>query len=890
MGVTFVKGLTFRYIAVLIGLASLAVASNLVFKQFIDKQKTDAAEINIAGRQRMLSQRIMLLGLELDRLKESRERAWIRQEYTATIDKMARSHHALVSGNKVWGFSPPSETIKAMYFGEKFNVNARVEAYIKDAKALLTLHPPGANPRKDDHNHQSAFNNLGGTGFLTLLDDVVAQYQRESEKKLVALSHLEDSALAATLLLLFLSAVGVFAPAIKRLKAHIAQLEETQISLQKSNARFRDFTDTASDWVWEMDEELRFTRVSERFFDLFHIEKESLIGHTRWERLDPTVVDTDSDHWTAHRQDLENRKPFENFQYDVKDKEGYTHHIDINGKPIYDSDGRFLGYRGTGKDVTRSVKTEAKLRVSEHSLDEAQRLSRIGSWNWDLITNEVTWSDEMCRIFNLKKGTFELSLKTILNLISPTDKELVKEEFRKSLKTPGYSDALEIEFFPSSNSPRVGNLLMKSEFSKKGKPINLMGSVQDVTDRKKVEADLRKAIVTAEKANKAKSEFLSSMSHELRTPLNAILGFGQMLQMDSDEFLSEEQQTCIEQIVGGGRLLKELIDDILDLSKIEAGSISLSLDNVIVDSLISDCITLISGIAKRKNITIKTMGEADLTAKGDYTRLRQVIINLMSNAIKYNADNGTVWVQWESLGKSYVRLSVKDNGRGVALEKQNQLFEPFNRLGAESLEIEGTGIGLTITKRLVEAMKGKVGFISEKGKGSTFWVDIPLSFSSEHEATASEIRDMAAEVVSHDPIGKILYVEDNPANLQLMTMMIGRMAGVKLICAETAEAGIELAKQLRPDLVLMDINLPGMDGVSALKVLKEMDETKNIPVVAVSAAVMKTDIEKGMEAGFRAYLSKPINVKQVLATLDDVLGDSATHRQKGGTKAPPKLS
>ena len=412
--------------------------------------------------------------------------------------------------------------------------------------------------------------------------------------------------------------------------------------------------------------------------------------------------------------------------------------------------------------------------------------------------------------------------------------------------------------------------------------IYFAATMRDITERKETEAALKRAKEQADKANKAKSDFLSSMSHELRTPLNAILGFSQMLQFNPKEPLTEIQTKSVDLIMKGGEHLLELINDILDLAKIESGKIDLSIENIKIMTIIEECVVLVSDMADRKNISIDVIGaEGDIPLiMADFTRIKQVLLNFLSNAIKYNRDDGKVTISIGNPGNGLLRVSIVDTGYGISESLIGDLFQPFNRLGAETSGIEGTGIGLVVCKQLIESMQGRLGVESEKNTGSTFWFEMPCSsvfedmLSSTITAETEQQKDVATGIPEKQAV--ILYVEDNPSNLRLMEMIVSRVEGLSLISSHTAELGIEMARSQRPDLIVLDINLPGMDGFEALENLKKYDETKNIPVMALSAAATKRDIEKGNAAGFARYLTKPMQVPEVLGVFNELLADTGS--------------
>lgn len=301
---------------------------------------------------------------------------------------------------------------------------------------------------------------------------------------------------------------------------------------------------------------------------------------------------------------------------------------------------------------------------------------------------------------------------------------------------------------------------------------------------------------------------------------------------------------------------------------------TLSIELVRLDELCRECLTLIDKQAEKRDLKIETDLGAVNYIKADHTRFKQVLLNLLSNAIKYNRESGSITLTCKELPDHMVRLSVTDTGKGIAKDDQAKLFEPFNRLGRESGNIEGTGIGLFIAKQLIEAMDGRIGLESEVGKGSTFWIEILAVKATDEEMTIADYipkesgpeNQLAADAT-------VLYIEDNPANLQLMEAIIGSIDGLNLISAHNAELGLTMAEERLPDLILMDINLPGMDGIAAMRVLSTIDETKDIPVIAISAAAMKKDIERGMAAGFKDYLTKPFNVPEVVAAIKKSLSE-----------------
>ncbi len=399
-------------------------------------------------------------------------------------------------------------------------------------------------------------------------------------------------------------------------------------------------------------------------------------------------------------------------------------------------------------------------------------------------------------------------------------------------------------------------------------------------------AELETAREVAEKASLAKSEFLSSMSHELRSPLNAILGFAQL--MDSEfPAPSPSQKSSISQILKAGWYLLKLVNEILDLAVVESGKLSLSVEPVSLAEVMIDCQAIITQQATKRGlrVTFPTFSTPHFV-KADRVRLKQVLINLLSNAVKYNRQNGSIAVEVSNDGE-VTRINVRDTGLGLSDEKVAQLFQTFNRLGRETTGVEGTGIGLVMSKLLVELMGGKIGVQTRVGTGSTFWFE--LSSAEAPHLTAEELA-MPAAMTHHvrllGPQRTLLYVEDNVANLELVAQIIARRPDLALLTATDGALGVQVARDNLPDLILMDINLPGLNGYQALRRLQKDPLTTHIPVIATSANAMAGDIERGLDAGFVRYLTKPINVADFMLAIDETL----KAKELGPVKSSPEAS
>jgi len=387
-------------------------------------------------------------------------------------------------------------------------------------------------------------------------------------------------------------------------------------------------------------------------------------------------------------------------------------------------------------------------------------------------------------------------------------------------------------------------------------------------ERKQAEAD-RLARQAAEAANRAKSEFLSRMSHELRTPLNAIIGFGQLMEMDA---VTPEQRESVDQILRAGRHLLNLINEILDIARIEAGRLSLSIEPVALQEIVAECQDLIRPAAAQRRIVLDLQSSLDSqVVMADRQRLKQVLLNLLSNAVKFNADGGRVALSCDPGVAGQLRIRVTDTGPGISPEHLIKLFTPFERLGAGQTGIEGTGLGLALSKSLVEAMNGVIGVESTIGRGSTFWVELPIAKETAEPRSEEPTTGAAAGVASAKRALTVLYIEDNLSNLKLLERVMARRPDVRLLTAMQGRLGLDLARQHRPDLILLDLDLPDVRGDQVLRTLRDDATTGDIPVVMLTATATPGEIDRLLDSGARAYLTKPFDVKALFKLLDEVV-------------------
>lgn len=399
-----------------------------------------------------------------------------------------------------------------------------------------------------------------------------------------------------------------------------------------------------------------------------------------------------------------------------------------------------------------------------------------------------------------------------------------------------------------------------------------LGAGVDITDRLRAEERLRQAKNEADRANQAKNEFLSRMSHELRTPLNGILGFAQLLQMAS---LPERQERDVDRIITSGEHLLELINEVLDISRMESGRLTVSNECVSVEMVVDDAVGMVKNMAEQREIRMEVPeGLTGKCVKADLQRLRQVLVNLLSNAVKYNREKGSIEVLLEEVGSTRLRIGVRDTGQGIAAELHEKLFVPFERLGAEATEVEGTGLGLALSKRMVDVMGGGMWVDSVVGDGSTFWVELErCQPRSETELGRRRIKaTVESSGIEERAAATVLYIEDNPDNIHLVESIFQERGGVEFLTAIQGSIGLQLARDTKPDLVLLDYHLPDLNGDVVLQRMKAEPRLRDVPVIVLSADALPKSIERLKSLGAIAYLTKPLNVVEFLDEVEKVLG------------------
>ncbi|CAK0759150.1 hypothetical protein CCP2SC5_250012 [Azospirillaceae bacterium] len=530
-------------------------------------------------------------------------------------------------------------------------------------------------------------------------------------------------------------------------------------------------------------------------------------------------------------------------------------------------------------DVSDCKQKEHDLLHAQANFTAAERLAHLGNWEWDVDDDQMSWSDEVYAILGSSPETLTPSYTTLLGVIHPDDRGIALDTISRAL---GQSETFRCDLRLQLPNGGLRAVLLRGEvvLNAAGSPVRIIGAIQDVSEIKAAEQSLkaneelaRTLMAAADAANRTKSEFLANMSHELRTPLNAILGFSQLLALHYDTTSSSKQASYVGNIIKGGQHLLRLIDDVLDLAKIDVGRIKILAEPVDVVTALEELYYNLQSLSADLNLTISFEPPLERLSPvyADRTRLIQILTNLGSNAVKYNRMNGRVILSAGMAPSGMVRLSVADTGRGVPYHRQKELFQPFNRLGAETGAIQGSGIGLALTRRLVQIMKGEIGFSSVPDQGSVFWIDLP---PVENDEALDSVHTSFFSSISAKLGGfSLLCIESNPTNMAVMAALFDHLPEAQILEAPTIELGIELAICHQPDIIAVDVQLSGSDGFQVLETLQRTPSVAAIPVIALSSDARQSDIERGIAAGFRAWHPKPMDFDAFLKTLTVILNE-----------------
>jgi len=539
-------------------------------------------------------------------------------------------------------------------------------------------------------------------------------------------------------------------------------------------------------------------------------------------------------------------------------KDGRPYWVESSIVPFLDDHGLPYQYISLRTDITPLMEIEAHLRAERDFSDAAINALPGIFYVFSAAGRFLKVNDSFSRVTGFSAE--EIDHMTPLDFIAEAERGLVAERIQLALEM----GKAEVEAGLITKAGETIPYYFQAAALEFNSEHCLIGTGIDFSSLKQAQQALVAAKDEAERASRAKSDFLSSMSHELRTPMNAILGFSQLLEYD--DTLNEDQLGSVQEILKAGNHLLDLISEVLNLARIESGNIELSIEPACYAEILDECIALIQPLADARGIRIDAVTPRGVKLRADRMRLKQVLINLMSNAVKYNRPGGSITLRIAPAADDQVRIMVSDNGQGIPAKRMEELFQPFNRLGEENSAIAGTGIGLSISRQLVELMGGSIGAESEAGVGSTFWIELPAE-DALPQTDASESTEDAATAEQFT----ILYVDDNPSNLKHMSKLLARRHGIHLITAHSPAIGLARANEKRPDLIILDINMPGMNGFEVLARLRTEPWAQHKPIVALTANTTERDIQRGMEAGFNDYLVKPLDVPYFLALVDECI-------------------
>lgn len=636
------------------------------------------------------------------------------------------------------------------------------------------------------------------------------------------------------------------------------RIESQDRKLRGSEEKLAQAQHIANLGYWERDFDSGRIRWSDETYRIFGVQPGD--GDLDFERFQELVHPEDRElikrAITAALKD----GPRYDTEYRIIGSDGEIRFVHSQADIVKDNSGRPRQMFGTTQDVTEQKRAEKALREAEHKYRAIFENAIEGIFQSTPDGKFLSVNPALARMFGYDSPEQLIAgVNDIQQNIYVDPKR--REEFKQAIEAHGSVEFFEYEIFRKDRTRRWLCENSRAVRDSDGEVSYYEGTVEDTTERRRVEE--------VERANKAKSEFLSRVSHELRTPLNAILGFGQLLERQNP---TEKQRGRIHHIVNAGQHLLGLINEVLDISRIETGKMQVSLEPVCVTDALAEAIDLMRPLASQRKVQLS----ADVDVEGsvhvmaDRQRLKQVLLNLLANGVKYIPEGGAVSVSCVAGGGESLRVSIADTGPGIPLEKISRLFVPFERLGAEHSNVEGTGLGLALSRRLVEAMRGCIGVDSVVGKGTTFWVELPRTKSPlEHAGLQNKSAEPARQATATATRCRVLYIEDNLSNLTLIEQMLDERPEIELIPAIKGKLGLELAEQYSPDLILLDLHLPDIPGWEVLAQLKAEPKTSRIPVIVISADATKPQINRLMQAGATTYLTKPLDVNQFFRVIDE---------------------
>jgi two-component system, sensor histidine kinase and response regulator len=648
----------------------------------------------------------------------------------------------------------------------------------------------------------------------------------------------------------------------------IGERKKLENTLRQSEEKYRELFENANDIIYTVNLSGRFTSMNRA--------GERMTGYTRKEASQMNIADVirPEDAERVRQRIAKNLAGggAPDFELEIFAKDGSSVTLDISSRLII-QDGAVVGIQGIGRDIGERKRAEAELRAREAQLSEAQRIARVGSWDYDAITGETTWSEELWRIFGLEQRECGLTFKECLELVHPDDRDRVRnisEESRQSKKNFGY----DYRVSQPDGTVRVFRANGRIICDEHGQIVKIRGTDQDITEQKRIEDDLKQARDAAQESVRLKSEFLANMSHEIRTPMNGVIGMTGLL-LDGD--LDAEQRDFAETIRSSGEALLTIINDILDFSKIEAGKLHVDVMDFDLRNTVEGTVELLAERAREKNIEFASLVHNDVPTalRGDPGRLRQVLTNLTGNALKFT-ENGEVVVsaekEFETESSVMIRFSVKDTGIGISEETQRKLFQAFTQAdGSTTRKYGGTGLGLSISKQLVELMGGKIGVTSTPGKGSTFWC------TARFDKQPAGTNQLPVQVETLEKL-RVLIVDDNATNRKILSHQMNSWGMVHAEASSGTQA-LELLKAasadgLSYDLAILDFLMPGMDGFALAEAIKSDADISPMRLVLLTSAGERGDGVRARNTGIAAYLSKPLRQSQLFDCLISVMSES----------------
>ena len=640
----------------------------------------------------------------------------------------------------------------------------------------------------------------------------------------------------------------------------LTQIQSQDSALRGSEEKLAQAQSIAHLGYWERDLDTDRVRWSDETYRIFGLSP------------DETVIDLDRFRSLIHGEDqrkvtnavaaaIAGGERYDE-EYRIVRPDGEVRYVHTQGDMVRDESGQPRRMFGTAQDITERKQAEEALRNAEQKYRAIFENSIEGIFQTTPDGKFLSVNPALARMLG-HNSPEELitSVSDIGQTVYVDPKK--RKEFKRRVETDGFVELFEYEVYRTDRSKICICENARAVRDAAGAILYYEGTIEDITQRKRVEE--------VERANKAKNEFLSRVSHELRTPLNAILGFGQLLERQNP---TETQRARLRYILDAGNHLLQLINEVLDISRIESGRMQFSLEAVGVADALSEALELMRPLAAARDIRFPAAASLDdsLFVLADQQRFKQVLLNVLNNAVKYTPVSGRVTVSCQTYGNDKVRIFVKDTGRGIPDEKLNRLFLPFERLGAEESNVEGTGLGLALSQRLMQAMGGSIGVQSKVGEGSNFWLEFPRAKAPSAKRAPQRRTGHTAEKRSASPDRKVLYIEDNPSNLTLVEQLLEERPEIELLPATEGELGLILAHEHSPDLILLDVHLPDLDGCAVLSRLKASEATRDIPVVVVSADATARQIDRLMTAGASTYLTKPIDVTKFFQVLDKTTG------------------